>query len=65
LPSTRTGEQVLADLDPWAGFTRFVATLCALAAKDLGFYELTSIDRRPEARRPPSDRTSISSGSGY
>jgi AcrR family transcriptional regulator len=41
----RTGEQALADPDPWAGFTRFVETLCALAAEDLGFNELTSIDR--------------------
>jgi AcrR family transcriptional regulator len=40
-----TGEQALADPDPWAGFTRFVETLCALAADDLGFNELTSIDR--------------------
>jgi AcrR family transcriptional regulator len=40
-----TGEQALADPDPWAGFTRFVGTLCALAADDLGFNELTSIDR--------------------
>jgi AcrR family transcriptional regulator len=40
-----TGEQALADPDPWAGFTRFVETLCALAAEDLGFNELTSIDR--------------------
>ncbi len=39
------GEQALADPDPWAGFTRFVETLCALAADDLGFNELTSIDR--------------------
>ena len=31
--------------DVWAGFTRFVETLCALAAEDLGFNELTSIDR--------------------
>ena len=41
----RTGEQALTDPDPWAGFTRFVETLCALAADDLGFNELTSIDR--------------------
>ena len=41
----RTGEQALTDPDPWAGFTRFVETLCALAAEDLGFNELTSIDR--------------------
>ena len=41
----RTGEQALTDADPWAGFTRFVETLCALAAEDLGFNELTSIDR--------------------
>ncbi|HEY1675800.1 MAG TPA: helix-turn-helix domain-containing protein [Streptosporangiaceae bacterium] len=40
-----TGEQALADPDPWAGFARFVETLCALAAEDLGFNELTSIDR--------------------
>ena len=40
-----TGEQALADSDPWAGFVRFVETLCALAAEDLGFNELTSIDR--------------------
>jgi AcrR family transcriptional regulator len=40
-----TGEQALADPDPRAGFTRFVETLCALAAEDLGFNELTSIDR--------------------
>ena len=39
------GEQALADPDPWTGFTRFVETLCALAADDLGFNELTSIDR--------------------
>ena len=40
-----TGEQALADPDPWAGFVRFVETLCALAAEDLGFNELTSMDR--------------------
>lgn len=40
-----TGEQALADADPWQGFVRFVETLCALAAEDLGFNELTSIDR--------------------
>jgi len=40
-----TGEQALTDPDPWAGFVRFVETLCALAAEDLGFNELTSIDR--------------------
>jgi hypothetical protein len=28
-----TGEQALADPDPWAGFTRFVETLCALASE--------------------------------
>ena len=41
----RTGEQALTDPDPGTGFTRFVETLCALAAEDLGFNELTSIDR--------------------
>jgi AcrR family transcriptional regulator len=39
------GEQALAGPDPWEGFVRFVETLCALAAEDLGFNELTSIDR--------------------
>jgi AcrR family transcriptional regulator len=39
------GEQALGGSDPWDGFVRFVETLCALAAEDLGFNELTSIDR--------------------
>jgi AcrR family transcriptional regulator len=40
-----TAERSLADPDPWTGFVRFVETLCALAAEDLGFNELISIDR--------------------